>query len=107
VVTYSYGEAVEQVLSRSIGLLEDPAHLMEETDGQLFNFMQPSTEARLAKHSWHKARLLHKAASVLKVAAEVESRSKGGGNNFSIRKLASRITLMTNSFKQIVRDTVE
>lgn len=68
--------------------------------------MQPSTETRLAKHSRHKARLLHKAASVLKVAAEVESRSKRGGNNFGIRKLASRIILMTDSFKQIVRDTV-
>lgn len=40
VVTYSDGEAIEQVLSRSIGLLEDPSELVKDADGQFFNFMQ-------------------------------------------------------------------
>jgi hypothetical protein len=71
---------------------------VNEADGQIFNFLQSPAEARFARHLRHKAGLPHKAAVLLKNATEVKSRGKRRGNDFGVRKLASLIIAMTNSF---------
>jgi hypothetical protein len=107
VVAQRYRERVEQVLSRDVGLLEQPSELMKKADGQFFNLMQTPAQTRLAQHTRDKARLLHKAASVFKVATEIKGRCKSSCNDFCVRKFASWVISMADSFKQIVRDTVE
>ena len=80
---------------------------MKRIDGQIFNLVQSSTQARLAQHSRHEGGLLEKGASQFKIVPEVKRSRKRGSNNFGIRKLAPLVILMANSFEQVVRDTVE
>jgi hypothetical protein len=108
VVAHGDGEAIDHVLPRVIGLLEDGGKDGEEgLPARGVDGMQSAVEPALGYHVWHVAVLVEEEASLVDVRAEGGGGCEGHRHHLGGGEASLRIVVVTGGLQEIVAQAID